>query len=118
MKTQFILLPLITLACFALQGQTASKLNSLIIEGKYEGKNVYVINPRRIVGKDTLWTALKVFVNNQLILSEDSLKKDAFEIPLTKLNLKNGDPVSVKILQRSGNKVRIIQEMNCGSKKP
>lgn len=118
MKQHPILLLLLTLTCFALQGQTASKLDSLNIEGKYQGKNLYAVNPKNIIGKDTFWTAQKVFVNNQLILSEDSLKKDAFEIPLTKLNLKTGDPVSVKIFQRSGNKVRIIQEMNCGPKKP
>jgi len=117
MKQTQILFLILSLNCFALRGQTAPKLESLIIEGKFQGKNLYVINPKTITGKDTFWTAQKVYVNNQLILVEDSLKKDAFEIPLTKLNLKNSDPVSIKIHQRPGNKVRILQDMNCGPKK-
>ena len=117
MKKTFIILNLLTSAYLTVRGQNNTKLDSFSVEGKYQGKNLYFSNPKKIVGRDTVWTAQKVYVNRKLILSTDSLKKDAFEVPLTKLSLQKGYIVLVKILQTTDNTVRAIQDMNCGPRK-
>jgi len=80
----------------------------LVVTGNYSGKDVYIQNPNKIIGKDTLWTAQKVFVNDQLIFTEKQLQTTAFAIPLTKLGFKNGDKIILKIIQIKINRVKIL----------
>jgi hypothetical protein len=83
--------------------------DTLTRTGKYSGKDIYVQNPSLINKTDTLWTAKKVFVNNNLVLSGPELNKSAFSIPLTKLNFKTGDNVTIKIIQaKTGRQVKIL----------
>ena len=65
-----------------------NKYDTLIRTGRYNYKDIYVLNPITIKGKDTLWAAQKVFVNDSIILTKRQLHKTVFIIPLTKLSLK------------------------------
>jgi hypothetical protein len=81
----------IFLVCF---GFITSHAQSAIIniEGQYQGKNVFIVNPFRESGigfcVDSIW------VNGRLTAFENA---SAFEIQLNKLSLGIGDSVSVRI---------------------
>ncbi|MBI3517926.1 MAG: hypothetical protein HY062_01030 [Bacteroidetes bacterium] len=90
------------------KAQSEFKTDTLRLTGKYFKQNVYAINPFMIQGKDTIWTAQQVIVNDSLILNSTQLRKNAFAIPLTKLNFKEGDPIVVKIVQWNFNRVKIL----------
>jgi hypothetical protein len=57
---------------------------------------------------DTIWTAQQVLVNDSLVLNSTQLQKSAFEIPLTKLHLTQGDAIVVKIVQWNFDRVKIL----------
>jgi hypothetical protein len=52
-----------------------------------------------IVGKDTIYKTQQILVNDSLVLNYIQLQKSAFVIPLTKLHLKEGTPITIKIIQ-------------------
>jgi hypothetical protein len=52
-----------------------------------------------IVGKDTIYKTQQILVNDSLVLNYIQLQKSAFVIPLTKLHLKKGTPITIKIIQ-------------------
>jgi hypothetical protein len=56
-------------------------------------------NTQIIVGKDTIYTTQQILVNDSLVLNYIQLQKSAFVIPLTKLHLKKGTPITIKIIQ-------------------
>ena len=68
-----------------LKSQTI-KLDTMLLKGSFFGKDIYVQNPQIIVGKDTIYTAQQVLVNDSLVLNYMQLQKNAFAIPLTKLH--------------------------------
>lgn len=80
----------------------------MLLKGNYFGKNLYAQNPNMIKGKDTIWTAQQVLVNDSLVLNSMQLQKSAFAIPLTKLHLKEGDAIVIKIVQWDFNRVKIL----------
>ncbi len=65
----------------------------IVLEGNYQGKNLYVQNPFRSVGVG--FCAYEVTVNGQV--TTDEVNSSAFEIDFKNLNLKVGDKVVVKI---------------------
>lgn len=68
----------------------------IVVTGNYYGFNLYVNNPS--VGKD--YCVSKVMVNG--VVTKDEIRSNAFEIDFSLLNLKIGDPVTVKIVHRDG----------------
>jgi hypothetical protein len=86
------------------------KLDTMLIKGNYFGKNLYVQNPRLVNDNDTIYTAQQVLVNDSLVLNSTQLQKRAFTIPLTKLHLKEGDAIVVKIVQWNFNRVKILNQ--------
>lgn len=84
------------------------KLDTMLLKGNYFGKDLYVQNPQIIVGKDSIYTAQQVLVNDSLVLSNMQLQTNAFAIPLTKLHLKEGETIVIKILQTQFGRVRIL----------
>jgi len=70
----------------------------LVIEGKYQSKNIYVQNALGDNGVG--FCAYEVRVNDQL--TADEVSSSAFEIDLTQFNLKPGDKVTVKINHKDG----------------
>ena len=74
----------------------------LVLEGTYNGQNLYVKNPS-VAG---VFCVKEVFVNN--IPSKDEIKSNAFEIDFSLLNIKEGDAISVKILYSLDCKPEIV----------
>lgn len=106
----FIFLFVLSNKCIKAQAYT---LDTMLIKGNYFGKNLYVQNPSLIKGVDTIYTAQQVIVNDSLLLNSMQLQKSAFAIPLTKLHLKEGDAIVIKIVQWNFNRVKVLNEMNC-----
>ncbi len=102
---------LVTVLFISLNNQAKAqnyKLDTMFLKGKYFGKNLYVQNPQLIQGNDTIYTAQQVLVNDSLVLNYTQLQKSAFAIPLTKLHLKEGDDIEVKIVQWNFSRVKIL----------
>lgn len=84
------------------------KLDTMLLKGDFFGKDLYVQNPQIIIGKDTIYTAQQVIVNDSLVLNYMQLQKSVFVIPLTKLHLKENDPITIKIIQSQFGRARIL----------
>ena len=78
----------------------ASSQDSLVLQGHYNGKNLYVINPTVVVGKDSSFCVKKVAVNNQP--TNDEIHSNSFQIDFTQLLLQIGAPVKVSITYGKG----------------
>lgn len=97
MKKLFAVLTLICIGQLAWAG-------SIIIEGRYQLRNIFVINP---VSSDGVgFCAYEVTING--IVSSDEVNSQAFEIDLTIWNLKVGDPVTVVIKHKDGCTPKIL----------
>jgi len=70
---------------------------SLVLEGNYQGKNLYVQNPFTVDGVG--FCANKVTVNGDV--TSDEINSSAFEIDFTKFKLHMGDPITI-IIEHSG----------------
>jgi hypothetical protein len=79
---------ILTLSVFGVNAQ-----KKLILEGNYQGKNLYVQNPFNSDGLG--FCASKVTVNGDP--TSDEIYSSAFEIDFTKLKLKMGDAISIEI---------------------
>lgn len=76
---------------FLLVGSTSAAV--LVVEGNYQGKNLFVKNPFSSTGVG--FCAYEVRVNGEL--TTDEVNSSAFEIDFTALNLKEGEKVVVAI---------------------
>lgn len=88
-----ILLPVLFL--FAALNASAS---FLVLEGNYQGKNLYVQNPFATGGPG--FCTIKVMVNDNV--TTDEWNSSAFEIDLSLHKLNVGDPVTIKIEHKEG----------------
>jgi len=71
---------------------------TLVVEGKYQNKNLYVQN--FFGGSGVGFCAFEVKVNGNI--TTDEVNSSAFEIDLASLKLKYGDKVTVEILHKDG----------------
>ena len=71
---------------------------TIVFEGKYQNKNVYVQNAYSQAGVG--FCAYAVYVNGKL--TNDEINSTAFEIDLSQLQLKYGQDILIKILHRDG----------------
>lgn len=71
---------------------------TIVLEGHYQGKNLFVQNPFSDAGVG--FCVYQVTVNDKV--STDELNSSAFEVDLGAYNLKVGDKVTVKILHKDG----------------
>lgn len=71
---------------------------TLVVEGKYQNKNLYVQN--FFGGSGVGFCALEVKVNGNI--TTDEVNSSAFEIDLAALKLKYGDRVTVEIVHKDG----------------
>jgi len=78
--------------------------DTLILQGRYYGKNLYVLNPS--YGSDTSYCVQKVLVNNQI--SKDELHSNSFEVDFSLLNIMNGETVKVCIIHNHSCHPKII----------
>jgi hypothetical protein len=75
-----------------------SEAGVIVVEGKYQNKNVYIQNGYASAGVG--YCAYAVYVNERL--TEDEVNATAFEIDLAQLQLKYGEAVAIKILYKDG----------------
>ncbi|MCC7301082.1 MAG: hypothetical protein IT233_00420 [Bacteroidia bacterium] len=76
----------------------------IIIEGNYQGKNLYVQNP--FAGSGVGFCVTKVLVNGSV--TTDEYNSSAFEIDFTNHQLKIGDKVEVKIEHKDDCKPKVL----------
>jgi len=82
--------------------------NKIVLEGLYQGKNLYVKNPPT----DSGFCTTKVLVNNKEVAFK---KESTFEIEFRELGLELGDSLKVVIDHRGNCKPKVINEMACYS---
>ena len=89
---------------FLLTAGTSIAMETLILEGVYQGKNIFVQNtiPESGVG----YSVFEVRVNGEP--TSDELNSWAIEIDLSSLNFELGDIVSIKILYKPGPQPKIL----------
>lgn len=71
---------------------------TIVMEGRYQGRNIFVINS---VAQDGVGYCVYEITVNGLITS-DEINSHAFEIDLSIYSLKTGDPVTVVIKHKDG----------------
>ena len=72
-------------------------MNPIVLEGAYQGKNLYVQNPMTQDG----WCAVYVEVNGVKVLDSLDVQKTAFEIDLKSLGIEQGGAVQIRIYHQS-----------------
>ncbi|MCW5899850.1 MAG: hypothetical protein KIT10_11335 [Flavobacteriales bacterium] len=71
---------------------------TIVIEGNYQGRNIFIQNPFSEAGVG--FCVFEVTVNDQI--ATDEINSSAFEIDMNNFGLKMGDPVVVKIRHKDG----------------
>lgn len=74
-----------------------SKSSVLIVEGKFQNKNIYIQNSFGSNGVGFCTTEIKV--NGQI--TTDDINSSAYEIDLSSLNMKTGEKVTIEIVHKS-----------------
>ena len=77
---------------------------ALLVEGKYQNKNIYVQNSFSSNGVG--FCAYEVYVND--VRTTDEVASSAFEIDLRPYNLKQGDKVEIKIFHKEGCQPKVL----------
>ena len=77
---------------------------TLIVEGKYQNKNVFVQN--FYGGSGVGFCALEVKVNGRI--TTDEVNSNAFEIDLAAMKLKYGDKVTIEIVHKNDCQPRVL----------
>ncbi len=89
---------------FLLGGMATSLAGVVVLEGHYQGKNLYVQNPFASSGVG--FCTFEVTINGDV--TTDEINSSAFEVDFTNFNLKLGDPVTVKIKHKDDCKPRVL----------
>ncbi len=98
MKLKFVFL-LLTAAVW-IQAQAGI----IVLEGHYQGKNLYVQNP--FAGSGVGFCTFEVTINGNV--TTDEVNSSAFEIDFRNAQIKMGDPVIVKIKHKDDCKPRVL----------
>ena len=77
---------------------------NIILDGNYQGKNLYIQNP--FAGSGVGFCVQKVEVNGQV--TTDEINSSAFEVDFTNYQFKIGDKVSVKITHKDDCKPKVL----------
>ena len=95
-------------AIFTTLFATLVTLNALagviVLEGHYQGKNLYVQNP--FAGSGVGFCTYEVTVNGEV--TTDEWNSSAFEIDLAARGLKVGEPVVIKIKHKDDCKPKVL----------
>ena len=76
----------------------------IVLEGNYQGKNLFIQNP--FSGSGVGFCVMEVLVNDQV--TTDEINSSAFEIDFKNLQLKLGDKVEVKIKHKDDCKPKVL----------
>lgn len=98
MKLRYTALLLILFSCIQLSAGV------IVLEGHYQGKNLYVQNP--FAGSGVGFCTFEVTINGNV--TTDETNSSAFEIDFTNAQLKIGDPVIVKIKHKDDCKPKVL----------
>lgn len=71
---------------------------TIVIEGNYQGRNIFIQNPFSEAGVG--FCVFEVTVNGQI--STDEINSSAFEVDMTNFGLQTGDPVVVQVRHKDG----------------
>ncbi|MDZ4750174.1 MAG: hypothetical protein SGI87_01070 [Flavobacteriales bacterium] len=85
-------------------GGTSVFAGSIVMEGNYQQRNIYVINS--VASEGVGFCVYEVTVNGQI--STDEINSQAFEVDLSIYGLKLGDAVSVIIKHKDGCTPRVL----------
>lgn len=96
-KKFFLIQALLCFSVFSFAG-------NIIIEGNYQGKNLYIQNPFASSGVG--FCVQKVEVNGQV--TTDEINSSAFEIDFTNYQFKIGDKITVKITHQDDCKPKVL----------
>src|SRR3954471_6660023 len=99
-----ILLTFCTFLLFAGTSRLISQSNVIVLEGNYQGKNLYVQNPFGSGGVGFCVTEVKVNGN----ITTDEIPSSAFEIDMKPHKLNIGDKVEVKIFHKEDCKPKVL----------
>src|SRR5436853_1979756 len=81
-----------------------TQAGNIVLEGNYQGKNLYVQNP--FAGSGVGFCVQKVEVNGQV--TTDEINSSAFEIDFNNYQFKIGDKISVKITHKDDCKPKVL----------
>jgi hypothetical protein len=96
LKDLFAMRSLIIL--FAAMTGLMAQAGVIVLEGNYQGKNIYIQNPFSEAGVG--FCVFEVTVNDQI--ATDEINSSAFEIDMNNFGLKMGDKVVVKVKHKDG----------------
>lgn len=94
----------ILFAIFLLVSTAVCATGVIVLEGNYQGKNLYVQNP--FAGSGVGFCVSEVRVNGNV--TTDEIASSAFEIDFRNLQLKIGDKVEVKISHKDDCKPKVL----------
>ena len=86
------------LLLFAFAASVFAQAATIVLEGNYQGKNLFVQNPYSEAGVG--FCIYQVTVNDKV--ATDEINSSAFEVDLANFNLKMGDKVVIKIMHKDG----------------
>ncbi|HLG02950.1 MAG TPA: hypothetical protein VI731_05105 [Bacteroidia bacterium] len=76
----------------------------ILLEGTYQGKNIYVQNPFNSNGVG--FCVYEVRVNDKV--TTDEIGSSAFEIDLRNVNVKHGEPLTIKIFHKDDCRPKVL----------
>ncbi|MGB0888497.1 MAG: T9SS type A sorting domain-containing protein [Vicingaceae bacterium] len=82
----------------------ANATGVIVLEGHYQGKNLYVQNP--FAGSGVGFCTFEVTINGEV--TTDEVNSSAFEIDFANFQLKVGDPVIIKIKHKDDCKPKVL----------
>ena len=91
------------LLCFFVSVSSKAQISNIVLEGNYQGKNIYIQNPLANNGQG--YCSEKVLVNGKEI---PFTKSSAFEIKLDSLGFKIGDSVKIQIFHKDDCKPKVL----------
>jgi len=81
----------------------------LIIQGRYQNKNLYCMNPLLYcTDSTTKFCTIDITINDTIYIPYDSLASSAYEIPLDRYNFKAGDSVNIVIRHYAGGNPKLL----------
>ena len=86
------------LIAFAALFSLTSTAGVIVLEGNYQGKNLFIQNSFSEAGVG--FCVFEVTVNDQI--ATDEINSSAFEVDMNNFGLKVGDPVIVKVMHKDG----------------
>jgi len=84
---------------------------TMLVEGKFEGKNLFVQNPLlNCSDSSILFCVYKVTINDSIDLPQHQFKSSAFEIPLKTYGFSMGQAIQIRFYSHENCRPKILQQ--------